>query len=164
MTQLEQSEDIMRRVYGELAYQCSRRQIPATDFALSLLPDDSWAVEYFTPVAGNCICYAETLAGVPDAIEEHIARVIERPPSGRVTRAPRPPEWKQAGNAGSFARKVKQRDGACVVCGSTDRLHAHHIKPRCQHPELADDPNNGVTLCRKHHREAHAAQPREVKP
>ena len=40
-------------------------------------------------------------------------------------------------------------------CGSTDDLHAHHIKPRATHPELILDLENGRTLCYKCHKATH---------
>lgn len=51
---------------------------------------------------------------------------------------------------------VKRRDGRrCCHCGSTQDLHAHHIKQRASHPELAYDVENGVTLCKNCHVEEH---------
>lgn len=51
---------------------------------------------------------------------------------------------------------VRTRDGnACVECGKTGRLHAHHIKSWIKHPELRFDVANGVTLCPICHQKAH---------
>lgn len=51
---------------------------------------------------------------------------------------------------------VKRRDGRrCCHCGSTQDLHAHHIKQRASYPELAYDVENGVTLCKNCHVEEH---------
>ena len=41
----------------------------------------------------------------------------------------------------------------CIVCGSTEKLEAHHVKPRAQFPELALEIDNGITLCKKCHNE-----------
>jgi 5-methylcytosine-specific restriction endonuclease McrA len=47
-----------------------------------------------------------------------------------------------------FRSQVLDRDGhTCVECGSTDRLHAHHVVPVAVDPKLAEDVSNGVTLC-----------------
>lgn len=55
-----------------------------------------------------------------------------------------------------WAKQVKDRDGnRCVICGSTNCLHAHHIIPKEQHPELELMLNNGVTLCQTHHEMVH---------
>ena len=43
---------------------------------------------------------------------------------------------------------TKNRDGfKCVLCGSTKKLNSHHIIPIHENKELANDPNNIITLC-----------------
>jgi 5-methylcytosine-specific restriction enzyme A len=47
----------------------------------------------------------------------------------------------------------------CEVCGSefflelhhVQLLELHHVQPFWQNPELELDPNNVITVCRKHH-------------
>jgi hypothetical protein len=41
----------------------------------------------------------------------------------------------------------------CQLCGTckSSRLHAHHIKKKSTHPELAFDPMNGIALCKRCH-------------
>lgn len=49
---------------------------------------------------------------------------------------------------------VFKRDGfKCKKCGSKKGINAHHIKRWAKYPSLRFDVNNGITLCRKHHRE-----------
>ena len=56
-------------------------------------------------------------------------------------------EWSEA---------VKSRDGKCLRCGSTEKLHAHHIERFIKHPEKRFDLSNGMTLCKTcHHKEHH---------
>lgn len=43
------------------------------------------------------------------------------------------------------AKTVTERDGACVRCGSTHYLSAHHIIPRAEGGP--DTPENLVSLC-----------------
>ena len=51
--------------------------------------------------------------------------------------------WKQA---------IRQRDKVCIVCGSSERLQAHHIKSFTRYPELRFDITNGQLLCWNCHR------------
>ena len=48
-----------------------------------------------------------------------------------------------------WAERVIARDGArCQWCGDeSSELHAHHIRPFINHPELRYDLSNGITLC-----------------
>jgi hypothetical protein len=50
--------------------------------------------------------------------------------------------------------KVLNRDGACVLCGSAERLQRHHLVPRCRGG--SDTPWNQVALCRECHLRLHA--------
>lgn len=50
-----------------------------------------------------------------------------------------------------WANSVKDRDNwTCVICGSKERINAHHIIVR-ENLELKFDINNGLSLCPKHH-------------
>ena len=56
----------------------------------------------------------------------------------------------------TWSEKVKQRDGMkCVLCGKTNRLQAHHIKPTFLYPECRSDLDNGITLCAACHQDQH---------
>lgn len=47
---------------------------------------------------------------------------------------------------------VLQRDGGkCIVCGTTEKLEADHIKRWIDFPDLRYEVSNGRTLCVKHH-------------
>lgn len=51
-----------------------------------------------------------------------------------------------------WARMVKELgECECAICGATSNLQAHHILPRSQYPEYANDLNNGLCLCRRCH-------------
>lgn len=51
---------------------------------------------------------------------------------------------------------VLERDGnECVRCDSAEDLHAHHIYPYSEYPEMREDVDNGVTLCKICHDEFH---------
>jgi hypothetical protein len=52
-----------------------------------------------------------------------------------------------------WRQSVYKRDGfKCILCGKSHTLEAHHILPKRTNPELIYDVNNGITLCRVHHR------------
>jgi 5-methylcytosine-specific restriction endonuclease McrA/predicted nucleic acid-binding Zn ribbon protein len=52
------------------------------------------------------------------------------------------------GKHGAWARAVISRDGGkCRKCGATEGLHAHHIKPFAEFPELRWELDNGLTVC-----------------
>ena len=55
----------------------------------------------------------------------------------------------------AWSKVIKKRDKACVMCGSTDRLNAHHIIHRSIEPKLSFNINNGILLCQLHHYEVH---------
>ena len=154
---LPQADAAMRSAVSEIEGECRRRGIPASDFSFSLNDAGTWVVNYFTPVRGNCICRCDDLPGIYDALQAHIAHLIEDYGDDREPPPQMPRKEQNTVSTGGFAGKVKERDGACVECGATSTLHAHHIKPKALHPELAKDPDNGVTLCAKHHRQAHGA-------
>ena len=40
-----------------------------------------------------------------------------------------------------------RQEPCCALCGGTEKLEVHHIRPFHLHPELELDPNNFITLC-----------------
>lgn len=59
-------------------------------------------------------------------------------------------------NLSSWAHQVKMRDNnACVICGDTRDLDAHHLIPVAKQPSLRFKLSNGITLCRRCHRLVH---------
>jgi hypothetical protein len=58
-------------------------------------------------------------------------------------------------NLREWSVAVRSRDGACVKCGVTERLHAHHILRKSEHPDKALDVDNGMTLCNECHAKEH---------
>ena len=59
-------------------------------------------------------------------------------------------------SAAKWSKLVRERDGnRCAVCGSTEKIEAHHIEGKAEAPGKARDIRNGIALCRKCHRAAH---------
>lgn len=58
----------------------------------------------------------------------------------------------------TWSDHVIKRDGECQLCGTREKLHAHHIKPKMTHPFFALDPDNGVTLCKSCHHSLHTGE------
>jgi thymidylate synthase (FAD) len=54
-------------------------------------------------------------------------------------------------------RIIAEKGGRCCGCGSTQKLHVHHIKPVKQFPELAYDEDNMEILCATCHAKHHKA-------
>lgn len=54
-----------------------------------------------------------------------------------------------------WAAAVKERDGCCFICQTTEKLEAHHILPKAQYREYYLELWNGVTLCKTHHIQKH---------
>lgn len=66
----------------------------------------------------------------------------------------------RGGSHHKWVNAVISRDLAtCQHCGVKNvELHAHHIKPYRDHPDLRFDVSNGITLCYKCHWNVHTAQ------
>lgn len=58
-----------------------------------------------------------------------------------------------------WAKAVKSRGSyICQICGSGNKLHAHHILSQLKHPNLKYDIANGQTLCQSCHIEVHRSE------
>ena len=63
--------------------------------------------------------------------------------------AKRNPRRGSGGKAATFRRRtLAQTGGLCAVCGSDDRVQAHHIEPLA---EGGNPQGPGVPLCHRHH-------------
>ncbi len=95
---------------------------------------------------------------------------FEASPDGGGPQSQLPPEKKKPGPEPRFdearlrrwSEKVRARDGACVDCGATENLHAHHVVPKAEAPERAYELENGVALCESCHRKRHPDLPDEM--
>jgi len=74
------------------------------------------------------------------------------------------PNWtggnrKRPNQQAAWAAQVISRDKAtCRTCGAVGvELHAHHVKPYKDHPELRWQVSNGLTLCARCHWAIHSA-------
>ncbi len=56
----------------------------------------------------------------------------------------------------SWSAVIKKLDNnMCKLCDSKEGLNAHHIMPKNSFPEIALELDNGITLCKECHEEAH---------
>lgn len=55
--------------------------------------------------------------------------------------------WRRDRRYAAWIRLVKRRDKKCRICGSTERLAAHHLEDGSNNPELRYELSNGVSLC-----------------
>lgn len=56
-------------------------------------------------------------------------------------------------NAREWRKKILERDKyKCTNCGTSEKLHCHHIKPWKDFPELRFDMDNGKVLCNACHK------------
>jgi 5-methylcytosine-specific restriction endonuclease McrA len=46
-----------------------------------------------------------------------------------------------------WGKAIRERDGACQICGAVKFLNAHHILPKEYYKEHMYDLKNGITLC-----------------
>ena len=54
------------------------------------------------------------------------------------------------------AQRVHERNGfQCVICGSRERLNAHHVDPVWNAPQKGRELDNLTSLCRRCHRDVH---------
>lgn len=52
-----------------------------------------------------------------------------------------------------WSLKVRTRDGfKCVLCGSSEKLNAHHILEKIYYKEYSLNPDIGITLCPRGHK------------
>jgi hypothetical protein len=52
----------------------------------------------------------------------------------------------------AWAKLIKDKfNNKCIICGSSEKLNAHHLIPR-EIKKFKYDLDNGVALCPKHHR------------
>ena len=60
----------------------------------------------------------------------------------------------------AWGKTVRKIHGAkCGVCGSNEGLNTHHILFKTYFPELSLNENNGIPLCKVHHKEVHRLNP-----
>lgn len=55
----------------------------------------------------------------------------------------------------SWRRRVIERDGGCRICGTTEKLSAHHKDGWLLAKDKRMDVSNGVTVCFRHHNDFH---------
>ena len=65
-------------------------------------------------------------------------------------------DWRDYPEYDEWRKLVYKRDGwKCMICGSKEKINAHHIFEAINFEELRFDVNNGITICEKHHIKLH---------
>jgi 5-methylcytosine-specific restriction endonuclease McrA len=64
-------------------------------------------------------------------------------------RPPKKADWMKRADK-LFSKMIRDRDGACVACGSTEFLQCAHIISR-SYKSIRVNPDNAVALCRSCH-------------
>ena len=63
----------------------------------------------------------------------------------------------------TWSRIIRKDSNGCVICGSYEKLNAHHLLFKRHFPELSLNTNNGIVLCHNHHMELHhGTKPHEL--
>jgi len=61
-------------------------------------------------------------------------------------------------------RKQVLKEGKCACCGGDKHLEAHHIFAKANYPELMDDVDNGIALCKWCHKKYHSYYGNDANP
>lgn len=73
--------------------------------------------------------------------------------ASRARKGPNSPMWKggitdkRRSLANMKWKKAVKVGGVCILCSSTDELHAHHLHSYADNPDMQFDVSNGVCLC-----------------
>jgi len=139
--------------------------LSCNQFAAALVPLAlASAAKYHGTLPTNTLLFRARVCPYYDGPTENLAAAItamklhnfirETVIDGKQWFEPVPKSWWKYPREGNhdFTQSVKRRDKRCLLCGSTQKLQAHHIKPVRSHPELQDDPDNGATLCATCHK------------
>lgn len=83
----------------------------------------------------------------PEYIEKRRLAYLASPKvfrNGKSRRSTKSVQW---------SLSIRNRDGnKCTKCGTTEKLHAHHIVPWKDNEELRYELSNGITLCNSCHK------------
>jgi len=55
----------------------------------------------------------------------------------------------------AWSKSIKQRDNKCQICDTDCNLISHHLLYKTYMPQISLNLNNGITLCKTHHKEVH---------
>ena len=140
------------------------------DVALALRLAHS-TVAYRIKMLGLSRSISETLVGRPKS-ESHRKALSESRIKSGVAKGSKNPKWKGGISTENDKKRGLLRNnpqyrawviaiksiGYCESCGSTKKLHAHHILPQATFPHLRLDINNGKCLCQKCHMHLHGVK------
>jgi 5-methylcytosine-specific restriction endonuclease McrA len=109
--------------------------------------DGTLYIEFVCPGVGSTLINGSSLEDMTTKVKQWINYYLTRERQQHPKRTYKPYQYPNE----AWSRRVRERDGRCLLCGATKNLVAHHIKPKRTHPELRNDDGNGITLCRECH-------------
>ena len=138
------------REYSNVAHAVNHRLSNADSQIVYELPEDREQVEPCARCGRSHFMYVITKSNVkPYCLfcgqHQPVPRKLK---NASKTKAPQ-----RSAKATSFwsSRVYNRYEGRCAICGSTDRLEAHHIVPWSVDEDCRYNVNNGILLCKKHH-------------
>jgi len=84
------------------------------------------------------------------------SRTVPKQLKPQIQKDDKPNRMSENPNYNNWRNKILNRDKVCQCCGLDKHLQVHHLFGYKEHPELATNENNGITLCKFCHNKYHS--------